>query len=239
MPVCLVIQHIEPEESFAIGEAMYANGIELDERRVYAGDPVPSAISGFDGLVVMGGPMSAASDADFPTRQAEIALIADALEVGVPTIGVCLGAQLLAAAAGGVVYGGSEGPEIGWAPVRLLEAASEDPLLGGLPSPLTVLHWHSDTFELPAGAEHLASSERYANQAFRLGTSAWGLQFHLEVTDKAVDGFLSAFGDEAEQSSGGADQIEADTPVALAELEDWRDLVAARFAGIVETSRTT
>jgi GMP synthase-like glutamine amidotransferase len=233
MAVCLVIQHVEPEESYAIGEALHAHGVELDERRIYAGDLVPEEIVGYDGLVVMGGPMSARSDDGFPTRRAEVALLAAAVDDAVPTLGVCLGAQLLAAAGGAAVLGGPAGPEIGWAPVELLEDSADDPLLTGLPASLTVLHWHGDTFALPAGALHLAQSAAYAHQAFRLGPSAWGLQFHVEVTDKAVAAFLAAFRDEAESVPGGAEQIAGDTADALVLLEPWRDLLASRFAALV------
>ena len=135
----------------------------------------------FDGIVVMGGPMSAYSDEGFPTRRRELELLADALVRGVPTLGVCLGAQLLALAAGGRALAGKVGPEVGWAPVEFTEHAKEDSLLAGLPRQIIVLHWHGDTFELPPHAVELAASPLYRGQAFRVGSQAWGFQFHLEV----------------------------------------------------------
>ena len=233
MSSCLVLQHVEPETAFVIGDALMAAGVVVETREVYAGDSIPAGIGGFDGLVVMGGPMSATSDEGFPSRTAEIALLADALDAGVPILGVCLGAQLLASAGGGMVTRGSNGQEIGWGVIDLSEAASVDPLLGGLPGRLSVLHWHGDTFDLPAGATHLASSPRYANQAFRVGENAWGFQFHIEVDGEAVESFLEAFGDEARSAGIDPETIAADTRARVGELAPIRDRIAARFARLV------
>jgi len=233
MPRCLVVQHVEPEGPYAIGVALEAAGGTVERCRVFAGDRVPDDATGLDGLVVMGGPASATADDDFPSRRAELSLLADALDREVPVLGVCLGAQLLAVAAGGEVHAGGEGAEIGWAPVELTPAAGDDLLLAGLPTRPTVLHWHGDTFELPPGATHLARSPRYPNQAFRVGGRAWGLQFHLEVDRPAVDAFLDAFGDDARSAGADPDAIGVATESALAALAPTRDSVADRFAGLV------
>ncbi len=233
MSSCLVLQHVAPEKSFAIGEALTTAGVTVETCEVFAGDSIPTRIAGFDGMVVMGGPMSATSDVGFPTRDAEIALLADALDAGVPVLGVCLGSQLLAAAGGGMVTAGTAGQEIGWGDVDLSGAASEDPLLGGLPGRLTVLHWHGDTFELPAGATHLASSPRYPNQAFRAGERAWGFQFHVEVDGDAVRSFLEDFGDEARSAGVDPATITAETPACVEAMAPIRNQIVARFAGLV------
>jgi len=236
MATCLVVEHSAPERSYAIGDAMRSMGITVERCRTYAGEQPPGDAAGLDGLLVMGGPMSATADAGFPTRGAEIALIADAVTRGVPTVGVCLGAQLLAAATGGAVYPGRPGPEVGWAPVSMAPGAADDPLFAGLPPSLTVLHWHGETFELPVGAVHLASSQRYANQAFRVGDAAWGVQFHLEIDHGAVQAFAQAFPDETATVSAGVTGPIADE--ALATLRPWRDLVWGRFASSVAGSDT-
>ena len=230
MPRCVIIQHLEPEAPYAIGEALEARGVVIDLRRVYAGDPVPGDAAGLAGLVVMGGPMSARSDLGFPTRQSEIRLLGDAVARGVPTLGVCLGAQLLAAATGGTVRVGDTGPEIGWGPVELADRASRDPLLSGIPDRLTVLHWHGDTFDLPPGADLLASNGRYENQAFRVGPNAWGLQFHLEVTVQAVAAFIAQFGDEARDWGSDPAAMASESAPSLRRLAEYRDRVCARFA---------
>jgi len=233
MTKCLVIQHVAAESAWAIGDALDRAGVVLDVRRADAGDPIPTDAADYDGIVVMGGPMSAVSDDGFPSRRAELAVLTDALAIGRPTLGVCLGAQLLALATGATVRLGESGPEIGWAPVELSPHADGDALLNGLPRHIVVLHWHGDTYELPAAAVYLAGSERYRNQAFRVGEAAWGLQFHLEVTAPAVDAFVAAFGDEADGMPGGAAAIRRATPRALDALGPWRELVFDRFARLV------
>jgi GMP synthase-like glutamine amidotransferase len=230
MPACLIVQHVEPEKPFAIASALEGVGAEIDIRRTHAGQAVPASAAGYDAVVVMGGPMSALSDDGFPTRRAEIVLLADALEREVPVLGVCLGAQLLAAAAGGRVVRGDAGQEIGWGGITLTEEATGDPLFAGMPSPMTVLHWHGETFELPASAVHLASSSVYRNQAFRTGPCAWGLQFHLEVDGSAVGEFVSAFGEEASALGVDPREVVTATPQVLAGLADLRDEFLGRFA---------
>ncbi|MGO8870186.1 MAG: type 1 glutamine amidotransferase [Acidimicrobiales bacterium] len=148
MSRCLVVQHVEPEGPSVIGEALPDAGCTVEVRRVFAGDPLPVDAEQLDGLVVMGGPMSAVTDEGFPSSVAELALLGDAVSRGVPTLGVCLGAQLPAQATGGSVHPG-HGAEIGWGDVGLTADAGADPLLTGLPARLTVLHWHGDTFSLP------------------------------------------------------------------------------------------
>ncbi len=233
MPKCLVIQHVAPESPFAIADALRAAGIELEVCRVFAGDQLPSRIDAFDGLVVMGGPMSAASDEEFPTRLSEIDLLSQAVQSDVPTLGICLGAQLLAAAGEAAVYPGGGGPEVGWGPVRLDASCRDDPLFAGLPDELTVLHWHGDTFDLPPGSQHLISNANYTHQAFRMADMAWGIQFHLEVNEEAVAGFVSGFPHEAEKAPGGAEGILTATPDAVAQLTRARTTVCDRFAELV------
>jgi GMP synthase-like glutamine amidotransferase len=227
-----VIQHVEPEGPYDIGEALEEHGVALDVRRVYQGDEVPSDLEGFSGLVVMGGPMSVTSDAGFASRRQELSLLVRAIDEGVPTLGVCLGAQLLAQAAGGHVFAG-HGAEIGFGVVRLEPAATEDYLLSSLAPFQTVLHWHGDTFALPAGAVRLCANDLYENQAFCVGGTAWGFQFHFEVDREAVNAFVEAF--EGEVIASGLDprDILAESPESLGRLVDLREQVCTRFALLV------
>jgi len=235
MSRCVVVQHLEPEGPYLIADALDAAGVAIDTCAVFAGDVVPADLTGYDALVMMGGPMSAAADEGFPSRRSELRLLQEAVERSVPTLGVCLGAQLLAAARGGRVYRGTAGAEIGWMPVTLELAASGDDLFRGTASTVPVLHWHGDTFDLPPGAVHLARSERYPNQAFRIGRRAWGLQFHLEIDEQAVEAFARAFAADASAAGLAPESIVASTSAALHELSPVRDAVLARFAGLVRS----
>jgi GMP synthase-like glutamine amidotransferase len=227
----LVIQHVPVEGPYAIAEALERAGIEVD-LRLAGTDPLPGPddVLAHSALVVMGGPQDAHTDHDptgavFPTRDAEVALLRAAVGAGLPTLGVCLGAQLLAAAIGGRAVPGTAGREIGWSPVRFTADARSDTLFDGMPPELTVLHWHGDTVELPRRVLLLASSDRYPNQAFRVAPRAWGVQFHLEVTVDAVTGFVSAF--------DGEPAIAEQAPRNVAALAPHRTVVFDRFAALV------
>jgi GMP synthase-like glutamine amidotransferase len=233
MARCLVLQHLEAEGPYQVAEALRVKGIEVDTRLLVAGDSVPSDLGAFDALVVMGGTMSAASDDGFPTRRSEITLLEMALSLRMPLIGICLGAQLLAVAAGAKVYPGDKGSEVGWMPVQLTNEAGSDGLFSGVDSPLTVLQWHGDTFDLPEGSVLLAKSERYPNQGFRLGDCAWGLQFHLEVDEDAVRAFMGGFDGDACTRGVSRELVEAETPGALSKLAPIRTLIFDRFAELV------
>jgi GMP synthase-like glutamine amidotransferase len=163
---------------------------------------------------------------------AEVGLIVEAMDRQLPVLGVCLGAQLLALAAGGSVHAGPAA-EIGWGPVQFTDAAGTDPLFEGIPAHLEVLHWHGDTYVPPPGAVHLASSAAYVEQAFRCGTTAWGLQFHLEVDQGAVDGYLAAFADEARSAGADPEEIRRATPGMLDRLGPFSSTVLGRFARLV------
>ena len=141
------------------------------------------------GLVVLGGPMNVDQTDQYPFLADEVAWLRAALMSGMPVLGICLGSQLLAKAAGARVYPNPV-KEIGWYPLELTAAAADDPLFARCPANATVFQWHGDTFDLPPGATHLAHSAACRHQAFRVGQAAWGLQFHLEVTAEMIETWL-------------------------------------------------
>ncbi len=181
----VVIQHVAYEGPGAIGSAIRDTGACLDMVRIDNGEavPAPDEASGMAGLVVMGGPMGVHDD--LPWLEPERALLRAAVAARLPVLGVCLGAQQLAAALGAQV---ATGPalECGIGEVHLTPEALTDPVFAPAPTPLPCVHWHGDTFSLPEGAVRLAGNEAYENQAFRVGTKAYGLQFHVEVTGSLV-----------------------------------------------------
>jgi GMP synthase-like glutamine amidotransferase len=188
------LQHVPFEGPAGIGDWARARGHALAVTHLHAGEPLPDP-AGFDWLVVMGGPMGVGDTGVHPWLAPEKDLIRQAIAAGRTLVGVCLGAQLIAEALGARVYRNPE-KEIGWMPVTLTEAGRASPVLGFLPPDIEVFHWHGDTFELPAGAVHLAASGACAHQAFLYGERVLGLQFHLESTAESVAALIHHCADE-------------------------------------------
>lgn len=178
----LELRHVESEGPGAYSELLSAFA-EVRTVRLWK-EPVPEDL-GFCAIIVMGGPMGANDVDRFPWIAKEIELLARAAGRGIPVWGVCLGAQLLAAALGARVYAGDV-PEVGVLEVQLTPDAETDPVWSGFPARFPVLQWHGDTFDLPDGAVRLAHTSAYGNQLFRHGNS-YGVQFHLEA-DRALAG---------------------------------------------------
>ncbi len=177
-PTLLVLQHAGCEPPGAYELEMRARGVDFERLLLDQATALPDWRD-YAGIVVMGGAMGAYEDETHAWLGPEKQLIAAAVAAGLPYWGVCLGAQLLAAALGARVAPGT-GPELGVMDVELTEEAASDPVFAAAPARFPTLQWHGDTYELPAGAVRLARSVRYEQQAFALGR-AYGVQFHLEV----------------------------------------------------------
>ena len=179
-PIVTVIQH---QASCSLDLfADWMSPLQFDVRQGDAGDKIPAQAA--DALIVLGGEMSALADADAPWLPATRALILDAVDREIPMLGVCLGAQLLGVAAGGALsIDAPAGPERGSVQLELTADSLEDPLFRHLPAPVRVTSMHADVVSvLPPDAVRLAYSDRYANEAFRVGPRAWGVQFHPEAS---------------------------------------------------------
>jgi GMP synthase-like glutamine amidotransferase len=182
MPRVLAFRHVPFEGLGRIEPELLSHGIEFDYADLYASEP-PASPADYDGLIFLGGPMSVNDDLAFLRREEDY--IRKAIDRGIPILGVCLGAQLVAHALGAQVRRNGV-KEIGWYEVLLTPAGRDDPVFAAFRESETVFHWHGETFDLPPGAELLASSDRCRNQAFRIGKTLYGIQFHLEVTPAMI-----------------------------------------------------
>lgn len=196
-----------------LAEQCEADGHELVEWIPGAGEAMPAPAAELDAIAVFGGGMNVRDADRFPWMRAEVELLRDALQDGTPVLGVCLGAQLLATAAGAEVRR-SPSPEIGWFDVARTEEGALDPLLGGLPARFLAYEWHSYAFALPAGSVELARSAA-CPQAFRLGDLAWGVQFHPEVVPEIVREWALDY-----RSDPDAIAMGFDPPAHIAEAEE-------------------
>ncbi len=194
-----VLQHVAFEGPAAIADWASPRGHELSVVRLDRRQRLPGP-DDVAGLVLMGGPMSVYEERKHPWLTAEKRLARQVARAGRPVLGICLGAQVLAAALGGRVFP-AEQKEIGWFPVEKSDAAADDPLFAPLPKRFDAFHWHGDTFVPPPDAVHLARSEACAQQAFRWGERAVGLQFHLEATAASIDALLTHAGDDLTEGS--------------------------------------
>lgn len=184
-PQILVVQPDELDPPARLADWLTGAGAELDVVRPGKNElPEPTA---YRGVVCLGGAMGANDDLDHPWLADVRRLLAAAVTARVPTLAICLGAQLLAVATGGRVEVGDAGPEVGSGLVAKRDAAWKDPLFADLPFMPDVLQFHDDAIvRLPHGAELLAAGTQYPNQAFRIGPSAYGVQFHIETTPEIV-----------------------------------------------------
>jgi GMP synthase (glutamine-hydrolysing) len=229
-----VLQHHPAETLGNIAEALEGAALAWQYVRLFDGQPVPANMKGAGGLIVMGGPMSVYQTERYPFLKDEMRLIQAAVEDKRPALGVCLGAQIVAAALGAKVEKNPRGKEIGWYPVRLTSEAKTDRLFSGVAETIMPFHWHGDHFELPSGAVALANSDKTPCQAFRYGDNVYALQFHIEVTRDSVAGMAQAFAKELDREKISAPEMIAlhDTHGAvLAQLAEW---VFGRWAAPIQ-----
>ncbi|NOY67881.1 MAG: amidotransferase [Deltaproteobacteria bacterium] len=181
------LQHVPFEELGSIAPWLKGAGYEITNTRFFESAALPD-IQAVDLLVIMGGPMSVNDENEFPWLVPEKRFIREVINSGKPVLGICLGAQLIASAMGAVIYRNPV-TEIGWFPIHGI--SSNDASLFNFPPSEKVFHWHGETFDLPTGATRLAGSDGCENQAFQLGKSVIGLQFHLETTPESAREIVS------------------------------------------------
>jgi GMP synthase-like glutamine amidotransferase len=188
----LVIENFVGTPLGLIGDALAEAGAVVDLRRAWQNDRIPTGHEGYDALVVLGGEQSALDDADHPYLQVIAGLTRAFGEADKAVLGVCLGAQLVARGAGATNILGRP-IEFGWHDVRPTAAGKSDPVMAALGDQAPLFHWHLDTFTLPPGAVHLATSQRTEQQAFRIGRAVYGIQFHFEADRGLVERWSADF----------------------------------------------
>ena len=225
MKSAVAIRHVGFEDMDAFAPAIREAGYtlhywDIGEQDLWTLEPVKT-----DLLIVLGGPIGAYEDETYPFLNEEIDILEQRLAAGRPTMGICLGAQLIARAAGAKVYP-SDAKEIGFAPIALSETGGASCLAPFAEDPMT-LHWHGDTFDLPDGAAPLASTELCENQAFSMGPNVIGFQFHPETSAKNIEKWL--IGHAAELAAAGIDipRLRAEAEVHGTALERKAHRVAA------------
>ncbi|SCL23027.1 type 1 glutamine amidotransferase [Micromonospora inyonensis] len=236
MATALVIENDPTDDPRRLGEWLTEAGLTLRVLRPYAGDDLPADLDGYAALVVLGGERQPYPQPDgtpgapwFPALEG---LLRKAVRHRVPTLGICLGGQLLATAHAGEVVRSPSGPEVGPCVVGKRDAAETDPLFRYVPLIPDVIQWHVDEItELPRGATLLAASTRYPHQAFRLGDRAWGFQFHIEcdtamIATWATDSRLLA------RLGYDPDVVVAACDAVMADIEEVWQPFAARFAAL-------
>ncbi|MBU4376525.1 MAG: type 1 glutamine amidotransferase [Candidatus Omnitrophica bacterium] len=187
-----VIQHVGIEGIGTLGEffgSIYKDIKTVDLER---GNNLPGGFKNIEAIIVLGGPMNVYEVDKYPFLKDEDFFLKAALKNNIPILGICLGAQLLAKSAGAAVKKASNS-EIGWYDIFLTEDGIEDELFYGLDSTLKVFQWHEDTFEVPKEGTLLAASNICRNQAFKIGTNAYGLQFHIEITEDMIKAWTGEY----------------------------------------------
>ena len=185
----LIIKHVEQEGPGMLGRFFEDAGWQLVTVELGRGESLPDLLDGFAAVVVLGGPMNVYEEETYPFLKKEDVFIKEVLREEIPFLGICLGAQLLAKACDARVTKAAR-KEVGWYTVDLTKQARQDRFFRRVESPLTVFQWHEDTFEIPDGGVLLGTSALVRNQAFRMGSCAYGLQFHVEVSPAMIETWM-------------------------------------------------
>jgi len=191
----LIIKHNPTEGGGFFEDILREKGWTQQVLPLYAGEELPSSWDDYDLVLVMGGPMSANDEEQYPFLKKELPFIRQGLILGKPVLGICLGAQLMAKSLGAKVYPGPH-KEIGWYFLSQSPSARTDPSFSLLDPCFLVFQWHGETFDLPEEGIGLAGNEAYPQQAFRIGEWAYGLQFHFEVTGAMIKTWVSQWAEE-------------------------------------------
>jgi GMP synthase (glutamine-hydrolysing) len=219
MKTAFCIRHVAFEDLGTLAPVLAAKGYQATYVEAAVEDLTQIDPLSPDLLIVLGGPIGVYNVKDYPFLQDEITLVEKRLAADLPTLGICLGSQIIAHALGANVYFSGR-KEIGWKPLILSQAGRQSCLAALAPELISVLHWHGDTFDLPQGATHLAATDEFQNQAFTWGRNCLALQFHIEVTQQQLQNWFVGHALEISTTSGvSVAQLRSDTQRWGAALE--------------------
>lgn len=239
MPKILVCQHVPFEILGTFNPLLKRHGFRIRYVNFGRHPEKKPTLDGYDGLVLLGGPMSVYQTEEYPNLNTEIDLIQKAIDMNIPVLGICLGSQLIARALGASVYP-NETLEIGWYDVSPTEQGMQDPIIGKFGGTQKIFQWHKDTFDLPEGATCLATSKTCTNQAFKFNDNVYAFQFHLEVNAPLIERWLTIPIHQPElelmKPDITAESIRQDTNAYLAHAEHLSNLVFSEFISIFETN---
>ena len=228
LPTIAVLQHVECETLGMMENIFRENNIDFSYIQPFNGDKIPDNLTDFNALIIMGGPMGVYDYAKFPFISDEITLIKNCLHSNKPILGICLGSQLLASALGSNIIPGPV-KEIGWYNIHLETQSNNDSLFHDLDDPFSAFLWHGDIFNLPVGATKLASSDLTDCQAFKFGTNAYGLLFHLETTRQIALDMIDKFEDEIKEQNITAEFLLNDLDNRIDNLSNIGKIVFTRW----------
>ena len=237
----LVIENDPSSPAGIVGERMAQRGAAAETVQPHDGGTLPDSHDGFDAALVLGGPMAADDDANYPAFRPMLDLLQGFHQADKPLLGICLGSQVLARCFGGQVRRFEGGLEFGYVPLTLTDQGAADPLLAGNGRAQRIMQWHEDTFDLPPGAVQLMTGTDCPAQAFRFGRAAYAFQCHFEAHPAIVEQWIAAFGHNLPRHYGDASEAHkervrgeaaahgaAQRRFAEAVSERWLDLVQTR-----------
>jgi GMP synthase (glutamine-hydrolysing) len=241
MKKLLVLQHVAHELLGTLNPLLKRAGFRIRYVNFARHPDAQPSLDGYDGLVILGGPMSVNDSNRLPHLTTEMKLIEQAMKLNLPVLGICLGAQLIARTLGAAVYPNRE-KEIGWYDVSPTDHAQRDPLLSAFEETEKIFQWHGETFDIPRSTSHLAFSSLCANQAFRYERNVYGLQFHLEVDAPMIHRWLRVSENQREIASLGgassAERIDRETSAHIERLTQLSERVFGEFINLFGIEKT-
>ena len=232
----LIVQQVAIEGPETIGTFFKRHGYAISIIKLYANESIPNDLSGIEAVICLGGPMNVYEEEKYPFLKDENVFIQKVTAKKIPYLGICLGSQLLAKSCDAAVIPSPQ-KEIGFSSIRLTEAGRNDPLFHGMDGVMDVYQWHEDMFTVPAEGRLLAESDVCPAQAFKVGHNAYGLQFHVEITDKSIRAWADKYFKDASEREEKKSRMLKDYYTRQSEFEATAEKMYTNFLEIVRTKK--